>query len=270
MEWIGARNPEDFVVVLLLTYAIPLFVAFFGLLVLCIEFGRMIGRMRVKREVEKERPGTAAIEGAIFALLGLLVAFTFAGAAARFDARRDLIVAEANAIGTAYLRVDLVSPDLQAPLREAFRRYLASRVSTYENLSSVEAFEAAYAGSAEIQAEIWALAVAACSRPDAVPGLAPVLIPSINDMIDITTTRAMAMQKHPPAIIFLMLFGVSMICAVIAGYGMRNAASRNWIHILGFAAVMSATLYVIVDLEYPRLGFIQIGDFEKVLHGVIK
>jgi hypothetical protein len=89
-------------------------------------------------------------------------------------------------------------------------------------------------------------------------------------MIDITTTRAMAMQKHPPAIVFLMLFGLALICAVMAGYGMRNASSRNWIHVLVFSAIIAATLYVIVDLEYSRLGFIRIGDFEKVLHNVIK
>lgn len=257
-------------VVTLLNYAAPLFAGFFGLLILCVEFGRKIGQHRAKRDLEKERPGAAAIEGAVFALLGLLIAFTFSGAAARFDERRDLIVQEANTIGTAYLRVDLVPGDLQGALRDAFRRYLNSRVTTYENLLTVEDFQASFAKSADIQAEIWALAVAACQRPDVAPGVAVVLLPAVNDMIDITTTRAMAMQKHPPAIVFLMLFGLALICAVMAGYGMRNASSRNWIHILVFSAIIAATLYVIVDLEYPRLGFIRIGDFEKVLHNVIK
>ncbi|MCX7347285.1 MAG: hypothetical protein NTU78_16405 [Alphaproteobacteria bacterium] len=127
-------------IVTLLNYAVPLFAGFFGLLILCIEFGRKIGQHWAKRDLEKERPGAAAIEGAVFALLGLLIAFTFSGAAARFDERRDLTVQEANAIGTAYLRVDLVPGDLQGALRDAFRRYLDSRVTTYENLSTVEDF----------------------------------------------------------------------------------------------------------------------------------
>lgn len=256
-------------VITLLNYAIPFFIVFFGLLVLCMGAGRQIGRWRIKRDIDNERAGIAAIEGAIFALLGLLIAFTFSGAAGRFDERRDLIVQEANAIGTAYLRIDLVSPEQQTRLRDAFRRYLNSRVSGYENLATLEDFKRSFVKSTEIQSEIWTLSVEACKNAQAVAGCAVSLLSAVNDMIDITTTRAMAMQKHPPAIVFLMLFAMALICALIAGYGMRNAKTHNWIHILGFSAVMTVTLYVIVDLEYPRLGFIQIGDFEKVLHDAI-
>jgi hypothetical protein len=89
-------------VVLLTTLAL-----FLGMLLL-LETGRRLGVRRLASDPEGARAGTGTVEGAVFALLGLLVAFTFSGAASRFDQRRDLIVEETNDIGTAYLRLDLL------------------------------------------------------------------------------------------------------------------------------------------------------------------
>lgn len=94
---------------------------FFGMM-LFLETGRRIGVRRRAQDPEGAGAGTGAVEGAVFALLGLLVAFTFSGAASRFDARRALVAEEANAIGTAYLRVDLVPANAQPALRDLFRR----------------------------------------------------------------------------------------------------------------------------------------------------
>src|SRR5271165_7389931 len=98
-------------------------VIFVGVLLLgmlgCLELGRMLSR-RVKIS-EGAKPGLGIIEGAMFALLGLLVAFTFSGAATRFEGRRHLIVEEANDIGTAYLRIDLLPTDAQPEIRDLFR-----------------------------------------------------------------------------------------------------------------------------------------------------
>src|SRR5262245_57741494 len=101
----------------------PIFVAtlfagglFLGMLLL-VEVGRRIGLRRIAVDINGAREGLGVVDGAVFGLLGLLVAFTFSGAAARFDLRRDLIVQETNAIGTAYLRLDLLPPAAQPPLR---------------------------------------------------------------------------------------------------------------------------------------------------------
>src|SRR2546430_14866399 len=107
---------------------------FVGMVVL-VEVGRRIGIRRRQRDAEGAGEGVGAVEGAIFALLGLLMAFTFSGAAARFDTRRHLIVDETNAIGTAYWRVDLAAPDLQPALRDSFRRYLEARLDVYRKIS---------------------------------------------------------------------------------------------------------------------------------------
>jgi hypothetical protein len=87
------------------------------------EIGRRVGAARLARDPDGLAKGAGAAEGAVFALLGLLMAFTFSGAASRFDERRMLINTEANAIGTAWLRIDLLPDEAQPPMRDLFRRY---------------------------------------------------------------------------------------------------------------------------------------------------
>jgi hypothetical protein len=74
---------------------------------------------------------------------------------------------------------------------------------------------------------------------------------ALNEMIDITTTRTVALKTHPPPIIFGMLVGLALASSMLAGYGMSSGRSRSWLHILGFTAMMAITLYVIFDLEFP-------------------
>ncbi len=236
---------------------------FLGMLLL-LEVGRRIGIRRMAKDPEGVRAGVGAVEGAIFGLLGLLIAFTFSGATSRFDVRRQLIVEETNAIGTAYLRLDLLPAAAQPGLRDPFRRYLDSRLEVYRKLPDIEAAKAELARANQLQGEIWAQAVAAC-RTDAPPQATMLLLPALNQMIDITTTRTMAAQMHPPNVIFLMLAGLALVSALMAGYGTAGGKTRSWIHMLGLAAVMAITVYVILDIEYPRLGLIRVDAFDQAL-----
>lgn len=248
------------------TFGLVLFVV----LVLFMEAGRRIGRHRLKRDPGVLESGTGAVDGVVFALLGLLVAFTFSGAASRFDERRAMIVTEANDIGTAYLRIDLLPQSAQPALRDAFHRYVASRVASYQGDPSAERFNESLAKSQAIQAEIWKLAVTAGRQPDALPAANMLLLPAINDMIDITTTRAAALRVHPPWPIFFMLVITALVCALLGGHSMLRSRAPNWFHVIGFAAIVTLTLYVIADLEYPRLGQIQVGSMDRMLEDAVK
>src|SRR5712671_905507 len=110
---------------------------FVGVLVV-LEAGRRIGRRRIASNAAETGAGFGAVESAVFGLMGLLIAFTFSGAAGRFDGRRDLVTQEANAIGTAWLRIDLVPAEAQVKLHDLFRRYLDSRLATYRNAGQME------------------------------------------------------------------------------------------------------------------------------------
>jgi hypothetical protein len=237
---------------------------FVGMLIL-LEVGRCLGLRQMARDPAGARTGVGAIDSAVFALLGLIVAFTFSGAASRFDARRQLIVEEANAIGTAYLRVALLSPDTQPALRDSFRRYLDTRLAVYQKFSDPAAAKEELAKANTQQGEIWRQAVTAARAVDAHPDAGKLLLPALNDMIDITTTRTMATQMHPPAIVFVLLFGLAFTSALLAGYGMAGGKDRRWLHSLCFAAVAAVAVYVILDLEHPRLGLIHVDAFDRAL-----
>ena len=219
----------------------------------------------MQRDPESAREGLGAAGGAIFALLGLLIAFTFSGAATRFDQRRSLIIEEANAIGTAYLRVDLAAPDLQPALRDSFRRYLAARLDVYQKIPDMDAVQVAMANANRLQTEIWGQAIAATREPGSHPSVAVLFLPALNAMIDITTTRTMATRFHPPMIIFVLLIGLALAAAILAGDAMAASKTRNWTHVVGFAAAVAVSLYVILEIEYPRLGLIRVDRFDQAL-----
>lgn len=237
---------------------------FVGMLAL-FEVGRRIGIARLASDPEGMAKGAGPVEAAVFGLLGLLLAFAFSGAASRFEARRHLVAEEANAIGTAYLRVALLPVDAQAPLRELFRRYLNARIEAYRNLTDTTATEARLSEAVALQGDIWDHALSAFRRPDSPGHAAMLLTPALNQMIDITTTRLVASQNHPPKVIYLLLGGLSLVSAMLVGYVTSGAKGRSWFYPLLFAATMSLTLYVILDLEHPRLGLIRVDAADQVL-----
>jgi len=237
---------------------------FLGMLML-LEVGRRIGARRLAQDPEGAEAGVGVVDGAVFALVGLLIAFTFSGAAARFDTRRQLIVEETNDIGTAYLRLDLLPVDAQPALREKFRQYVDARLELYRKLPDIAAAKEEFVKANKLQGEIWRQAVAASRAPGAPPAAPMLLLPALNAMIDITTTRSMAMQIHPPTVIFAMLFGLMLASALLVGYGMAGSKKRNWLHTLVLAFVMAAAVFVILDIEYPRAGFIRVDAFDRAL-----
>jgi hypothetical protein len=236
---------------------------FFGMLAL-LEVGRRIGVRRGAADPEGAHAGTGAVDGAVFALLGLLIAFTFSGAASRFDIRKQQVVEEANDIGTAYLRLDLLPADAQPALRDLFRRYVDSRLATYRKLPDRVASQAEIDKSIAMQGEIWSRSVEAC-RVVNQAATTTLVLSALNAMIDIVTTRTAARKMHPPMIIFAMLVALALGCALLAGHGMAGARTRNWTHMVAFAAIMAVTVYVIFDLEYPRIGLIRLDAIDQLL-----
>jgi hypothetical protein len=244
-----------------------LFVAlglFFGMLV-ATEVGRRIGARRLAEEPESAGASSGLVDGAIFGLMGLLIAFTFSGAASRFDHRRDLVMDEANAIGTAYLRLDLLPTEMQPALRGLFRQYLDTRLDAYRKLPDIEASEAALAQANGLQGRIWLTAVKACQALGSA-ATTTLLLSALNQMFDIAAVRtATARVMHPPTVIFAMLFGLALLSSALAGYAMTGKSWYSWLHVLAFATMTSITVYVILDVEYPRFGLIRVGLVDQVL-----
>jgi hypothetical protein len=240
-------------------------------MLLVLEIGRRVGEKRLAENPEAAKSGSGAVESAVFGLMALLVAFTFSGASTRFDARRALIVDEANDIGTAWLRLDLLPATAQPPLREKFREYVDARLAVYARLPDFDAARVEINRAAALQNEIWKDAVAAC-RDSGSPPATTLLLPALNDMFDITTKRTVAAWTHAPVVIYLMLGLLLLAGSLLAGYAMANGkdngTARNWFHAAAFALIMSLAVYVILDFEFPRMGFIRVNAFDQVLADV--
>lgn len=237
---------------------------FLGML-LAIEVGRSLGARGLDEGQKSDKPSAGLIDGAIFGLMGLLIAFTFSGAASRLDLRRELVMNEANAIGTAYLRLELLPAEKQATLRDLFRQYLDARLDVFQKLPDMEAAEASLARADALQTQIWPMAVKACQESGSVPATT-LLLSALNEMFDVATLRTITSRvMHPPLVIFAMLFSLALISSLLAGYSLGSTRDSNRFHVVGFAAIIAATVYVILDVEYPRAGLIRVDAVDQVL-----
>lgn len=206
--------------------------------------------------------GIGSVDGALYALFGLMIAFTFSGAYARFEARRDLIVVEANAIGTAWLRIDILPSDAQPEIRAAFREYLDSRLAIQSLLPDVDAVEAELAHSARVQEKLWRLGVAATG--DSSPARM-LFLPALNEAIDVTTSRLAAWKTHVPWPVVSSLIALALACAWCAGFNQAKSEHPSRRHTVLFAVVTTAVIYLTFDIEFPSVGLVNLEDTNELL-----
>lgn len=228
-----------------------------------LEIGRRFGARRLAQDPEGAK-GTGAVDGAVFGLMGLLIAFTFSGAAARFDARRAMIVEEANCIGTAWLRLDLLPTGAQPALRDKLRQYVDARLAAFRKIPDFAGMKDELARAASLQNGIWTQSVAAC-RDSGSQAATMLLLPALSQMFDVATTRTAGIRMHPPMMIYVMLALLLLAGSLLAGYGLGAGKIRSWVHGLIFVVIMSLAVYVTLDFEFPRVGLIRIHGFEQVL-----
>ncbi len=246
-----------------LTLLAPLLGLFLMLLMVAMAIvGRRLGLKQKLVDGGGYKAGSAATQGTIFALLGLLIAFTFSQADDRFNGRRSLITDEANIVGSAYLYLDMLPPVQRDSLRALFRQYLDSRIATYRDLSDPQAETRELARTQKFQDEIWRQTIAACELQ---PNARMQLLPAVNDMFNIVTTRTMAFRTHSPTTIYVMLALMAVAAAFMAGYETADSKYVPWVHLLCFGGAVALTFMVILDLEFPRFGFIRIDSSDWVL-----
>jgi hypothetical protein len=193
-----------------------------------------------------------------------LLAFQFSGAMSRLDTRRQIIVEEANAIGTAYLRLDLITGEMRTELKQRFRDYTDARIRIWELLPDIKAAEAELARSKTLQQELWSRTVEACKK-EPTTAATILVVPALNAMIDITTTRTVAVFTHVPLLIVVLLFGATLLGTLLAGYALSEGTKSNLLHMAIFILMISLTVYTIIDLEFPRSGLIRIGAADKAM-----
>jgi hypothetical protein len=244
--------------------------AFFVSSLFLLNYGRHLGLRYLKQDMGI-MAGLTTVEGAIFALIGLLLAFTISGALQRFDDRRQLVIQEANAATTAHDRLGLFAGDVGRDLQNKLEDYLQARIDLYRMphdyslMKRTEYFSKQQEDKIlSLKKRLWNAAIGACPRSNFHPACAQAL-PTLANLFEVARLRLGAAEKHPPQVIYVMLFGLGLGGSLLAGFGMAAARSRSWVHMLIFATTLTVTLYALTDMEYPRLGLIRIDNFDHFL-----
>ncbi len=246
------------------------------LLVVSANVGLRLGR-RADRQVRSKAGATPVdpthpkfnvIESAMLALLGLLIGFSFSGAMDRYALRQDHMVSEANAIGTAFLRADLLPRQDREVIRTGLREYVDLRIQLFERLDRDES-AALLERMRAIQARVWNAAINGVrpgwfSESDRLAPLqseyAEAVLEPLNEMFDLLEVRNSTVRRHIPALVVLILSASAMAAVGAVYYGLSEANRR----VRGYAAVLTAligaSLWITFDLDYPRAGLIRADD----------
>ncbi len=227
-----------------------------------IEIGRMLGVHAAGRSGDTAsmlEDDLSTLEGAVLGLLALMIAFTFAMALSRFEARRDAILDEANAIGTTALRARLLPEPQRTEALKLLKEYVKIRLDITQRLASPAELTAAIDRSNTLQEALWQQAQAVAAKNN---NMVPtgIFIQTLNEMIDNQGKRLARFRNRVPNIVFLALFGVAAIAHAFAGYAGGFAAQSNRLPVYVAGFLVSAVILLIVDLDRPNAGFIEVSQ----------
>lgn len=201
----------------------------------------------------------------VLGLLALLIGFTFSLALGRYDERRNLVLKESNALGTTWLRADLLEPSDTHRLRDVLRRYVDSRVD-FANAEGADAEVQANARTVALQNELWAAVVSGTAAFRDTPR-ASLLVTTTNESIDLSTERFAARQDHIPPRILRLLFIFSLLAAGLLGYERAQKRSTTTLVLLLFSLAVG----LVLDLDLPSTGTVNVPqepmlDLQRAVH----
>ena len=257
-----------------LLYNVPsaaIAVALFGLLAVCIEIGHRLGRRRAGLSTEAFRGHVNDIQSAILGLSALLLAFAFSLALQRFDSRSEAVVDEANAIGTAFLRADLLPAPLRDEARVAIAAYLDARVAEASlALSEAELRGAANKVASGAQEDLWNIAVRA-ARQDANSLASALFVEAVNAVIDSYGRRTASLSRHVPELVLSLLFLTFLLAGSIVGFAAGVAGHRPSLVAYILVFLMVVLVFIVLDLDRPRRGIIRVSHASLLeLQSVVK
>lgn len=200
------------------------------------------------------------LQSALLALLGLLLAFTFGMANSRFEERKSLLVQEANDIGTTWLRTDFLPESARNESRSVLKQYLDSRIRLYDAMQKGgdDASMALFLSEASAyQHKLWTLASQAGQADPRNPMLA-LYVSSLNDTIDVHSSRVAAARNHVPEVTLILLMVLSMGAACSIGHAAGLAGNRSFGSTAAFHFLVVLVIIAIMDIDRPRRGFIQV------------
>jgi hypothetical protein len=229
-----------------------------GLLLAATELGFRLGHGAPRQE-EATRSQISNIQTAILAVLGLLLGFTIAMAVSRFEGRQKLVVEEANAIGTTFLRTQLMPRPDGEEVANVLRDYVDVRMEWSKTGADRKSLEETQARAERLQDECWARAIAFAQK-DSRPPISSLLLQSVNQMIDLESARTMATSNHVPETVIYAVTLVALFATVMVGYCYGTGKIRHLFSTSLLAMAIAVVLVVILDLDRPREGLIHVSQ----------
>ena len=200
-----------------------------------------------------------SLQNAALGLLALLLGFTFAMAVQRFDNRKQLVLEEANAIGTAYLRSKMLPPALAAESARLYRELAGVRLAFYQAGVDPPKLTEANNASGRIESRLWALALEA-SAADPKSVTSGLYVDALNGVIDVHEKRRVALENHVPEAVIALVFAVTAVALGITAYGCGLSRRRRFRSNALFAVMIALVLTVILDVDRPRRGVVQVSE----------
>jgi len=231
-----------------------IFVFFFFILWFSAQIGVFVLKRRRNLE-EVARQDFGVIEAATLTLLSLLIGFSFSMAINRYDQRKNYEEAEANAIGTEYVRADLLPPADAANVRALLRSYLDQRVLFYTTRDEQQ-LRQINAATAQRQAQLWSAAqIPATAHPS------PVIAQAVSGMNDVLNSQGYtqaAWWNRIPIAAWVLMAMTAICCNLLIGYGARDAKAEGALFVV-LPLIVSIALALIADIDSPRGGFIRVN-----------
>jgi hypothetical protein len=236
----------------------PVVVGLFALMFACNEIGFRIADHYFRNEPEKSRSVSSALSNSILGLLALLLGFSFAMSSGRHDQRRRFVLDEANAIGTCHLRAGLLPEPHRTDVKTTLQEYVDVRLELFEKGTEPAEMKRCRAEMNRLLGQLWKSveAVAAADRGIIVPSQ---IVPSANEVIDLSASQMWAIENHVPGPVVLLLFTSVLVSCLLVGYSSGQSGIRQWGHWLAFNTMFSLTTFVILDFDRSRRGLIQLN-----------
>jgi hypothetical protein len=229
--------------------------------------GRRYGVIEISKNDEDKLEVVTVAEGAVFTLLALLIAFSFSGAYDRFEHRKLHMIEEANTIATAYQRISLLAPAAQPELRNDLRQYVDIDLQIYRDAINLDEARNDIHRLAAQEEKTWNDTVTAVKLTND-GSVLEMIVTAMNNMFETENEGFVLMRVHPPFAIFILLIGLAILSGFLVGYTTAETKTKNSLHILSFIAITAFTIYIIVDLEFPRAGMIRVDSFDKIIKTV--
>jgi hypothetical protein len=256
-----------------ITPMIHLFLVLIVLLILflvlgvSVMIGRRCGRKQLETHSQHKLEVVGVAESAVFGLLGLLIAFTFSGAYDRYETKKVHIVDEANVFDSAYELVDLLPLHYQHDLRVNIRKYLDLHIASYNDIPFDALVDKDLEQAIVVQHKIWSdVVIAAKANPG--DSLTQEIIPAVGKMFDTFHAGLNMTLIHPPIIIFVLLIALAALGAFLVGFSAAENQQKHSVHVWAYVLLTALIIYIIINLEYPRVGFIRINSFDQMLQDV--